>query len=72
MCASPQIVSRGILRSASSVASGSVVKISIRISPEMIPSFRVITFYYDTDGDIIADSMWVDVKDRCEGKVNRH
>ncbi|KAK9960652.1 hypothetical protein ABG768_008497 [Culter alburnus] len=63
------IVSRGILRKASSVASGSVIKISIQISPEMIPSFRVITFYYDTDGDIIADSVWVDVKDRCEGKL---
>ncbi|XP_039530527.1 complement C4-B [Pimephales promelas] len=63
------IVSRGMLRTASSVASGSTVKISIGISPEMIPSFRVISFYYDTDGDIIADSVWVDVENRCEGKL---
>lgn len=61
-----------MLRTASSVASDSEVKISILISPEMIPSFRVIAFYYDTDGDIIADSLWVDVQDRCEGKVSRH
>jgi len=60
-----------MLRTASSVASGSTVKISIGISPEMIPSFRVISFYYDTDGDIIADSVWVDVENRCEGKVSR-
>lgn len=69
MCASFQIVSRGMLRTASSIASGSAVKISIQISPEMIPSFRVIAFYY-TDVDIIADSVWVDVEGWCEGKVN--
>lgn len=70
MCVSLQILSRGMLRSASSVASGSVVKISIRISPEMIPSFRVIAYYYDTNGDAIANSVWVDVEDKCEGKVH--
>uniref|UniRef100_A0A8C1U0V1 Complement 4B (Chido blood group) n=1 Tax=Cyprinus carpio TaxID=7962 RepID=A0A8C1U0V1_CYPCA len=64
------ILSRGMLRSASSAASGSVVKISIRISPEMIPSFRVIAYYYDTNGDAIANSVWVDVEDKCEGKVH--
>ncbi|KTG43556.1 hypothetical protein cypCar_00007550 [Cyprinus carpio] len=63
------ILSRGMLRSASSAASGSVVKISIRISPEMIPSFRVIAYYYDTNGDAIANSVWVDVEDKCEGKL---
>ncbi|KAK7157442.1 hypothetical protein R3I93_008812 [Phoxinus phoxinus] len=63
------IVSRGMLRTASSVASGSAVKISIQISPEMTPSFRVIAFYYDTDGDIVADSVWVDIEDKCEGKL---
>ncbi|XP_050986493.1 complement C4-B [Labeo rohita] len=63
------ILSRGMLRSAKSEASGSVVKTIINISPEMIPSFRVIAFYYDTNGDIIADSVWVDVEDKCEGKL---
>uniref|UniRef100_A0A8C0YE72 Complement C4B (Chido/Rodgers blood group) n=1 Tax=Cyprinus carpio carpio TaxID=630221 RepID=A0A8C0YE72_CYPCA len=66
------ILSRGMLRSASSAASGSVVKISIRISPEMIPSFRVIAYYYDTNGDAIANSVWVDVEDKCEGKIKLH
>ncbi|XP_067305139.1 complement C4-B [Pseudorasbora parva] len=62
-------VSRGMLRTARSVASGSAGKISLHIRPEMTPSFRVIAYYYDTDGDIIADSVWVDVEDRCEGKL---
>uniref|UniRef100_A0A672KKA6 Complement C4-like n=1 Tax=Sinocyclocheilus grahami TaxID=75366 RepID=A0A672KKA6_SINGR len=72
MCVFLQILSRGMLRSASSVASSSEVKIAIHISPEMIPSFRVIGFYYDTNGDIIADSVWVDVEDKCEGKLKLH
>lgn len=35
----------------------------------MVPSFRLIGYYYDQRGNIIADSMWVDVKDECEIKV---
>ncbi|KAK2903268.1 hypothetical protein Q8A67_007981 [Cirrhinus molitorella] len=63
------ILSRGMLRSATSQASSSVVKAFIDIRPEMIPSFRVIAFFYDTNGDIIADSIWMDVEDKCEGKL---
>ncbi|XP_065117363.1 complement C4-A-like [Paramisgurnus dabryanus] len=63
------IVSRGSLRETNSVALSSVVKLRIPISSEMIPSFRLIAFFYDMGGDIIADSVWVDVKDMCEGKL---
>ena len=35
----------------------------------MIPSFRLIGFYYLQNGDIIADSVWVDVEDVCEAKL---
>ncbi|XP_073728066.1 complement C4-B isoform X2 [Misgurnus anguillicaudatus] len=63
------ILSRGSLRETSSVALSSVVKLRIPISSEMIPSFRLIGFFYDVGGDIIADSLWVDVKDMCEGKL---
>ncbi|KAI7806480.1 putative complement C4 [Triplophysa rosa] len=62
-------LSRGSLREARSVDSSSLVKIHILITPEMIPSFRLIGFYYNTGGDIIADSVWVDVKDTCGGKL---
>ncbi|XP_073703933.1 complement C4-B [Garra rufa] len=63
------ILSRGMLRSAKSQASSAVVKAFIDISPEMIPSFRVVAYYYDTNGDIVADSIWIDVEDNCEGKL---
>lgn len=62
------IVSRGMLRSTGSVASGSEVKKSIQIHPNMTPSFRLIAFYYIKEGDIIADSVWVDVEDTCDGE----
>uniref|UniRef100_A0A3B3SW33 Complement C4B (Chido/Rodgers blood group) n=1 Tax=Paramormyrops kingsleyae TaxID=1676925 RepID=A0A3B3SW33_9TELE len=46
----------------------SVARSSILVGSDLIPSFRVIGYYYNQAGDIIADSLWVDVKDVCEGK----
>lgn len=39
------------------------------ITANMVPSFRVIGYYFDQDGRIIADSAWVDVRDKCEINV---
>lgn len=39
------------------------------IKANMVPSFRVIGYYFDQSGKIIADSVWVDVKDECEINV---
>ncbi|XP_052002681.1 complement C4-like [Xyrauchen texanus] len=64
------VLSRGTLKEAKSVASSSLVKIGIHLSLDMIPFFRVIGYYYDTNGDIIADSVWVDAEDMCEGKLS--
>lgn len=36
----------------------------------MVPSFRLIGYYHNTNGEIVADSIWVDVKDECEGRVS--
>ncbi|XP_017326706.1 complement C4-B [Ictalurus punctatus] len=63
------VLSKGTLRKSSSVAIGNVATIQLNISPDMIPSFRLIGYYYNTHGEIIADSIWIDVKDVCEGKV---
>lgn len=69
MC-SLQVLSKGTLRKSSSVAIGDVATIQLNINPDMIPSFRLIGYYYNTHGEIIADSIWIDVKDVCEGKVS--
>ncbi|CAB1334784.1 unnamed protein product [Coregonus sp. 'balchen'] len=63
------VFSRGVLRKQGSVKSGDLTKILLPITPDMTPSFRLIGYNYDQNGDIIADSVWVDVKDICEGTV---
>ncbi|XP_029442265.1 complement C3-like [Rhinatrema bivittatum] len=49
-----------------------LVSMSLQITPEFIPSFRVVAYYYVASGDvkeIVADSVWVDVKDTCMGTL---
>ncbi|KAJ8004754.1 hypothetical protein DPEC_G00139570 [Dallia pectoralis] len=63
------VLSRGLLRSGGSVKAGDTTKIQLPVTHAMTPSFRLIGYYYGQSGDIIADSVWVDVKDVCEGEV---
>lgn len=35
----------------------------------MVPALRLVAYYYSQAGRIVADSVWVDVKDVCKGKV---
>ncbi|XP_072572161.1 complement C4-B [Paramormyrops kingsleyae] len=64
------VLSKGVLRESKSLQTESVARSSISVSSDLIPSFRVIGYYYNQAGDIIADSLWVDVKDVCEGKIS--
>uniref|UniRef100_A0AAY5E855 Complement 4B (Chido blood group) n=1 Tax=Electrophorus electricus TaxID=8005 RepID=A0AAY5E855_ELEEL len=66
------VLNKGILKKTSSLIAADLTKISLAVSSDMTPSFRLIGYYYDTNGEIIADSVWVDVKDVCEGKVNHN
>uniref|UniRef100_A0AAY5EKH7 Complement C4 gamma chain n=1 Tax=Electrophorus electricus TaxID=8005 RepID=A0AAY5EKH7_ELEEL len=63
------VLNKGILKKTSSLIAADLTKISLAVSSDMTPSFRLIGYYYDTNGEIIADSVWVDVKDVCEGKI---
>lgn len=39
----------------------------------MVPAFRFLAYYFIANQgrqEIVADSVWVDVMDVCEGKVN--
>uniref|UniRef100_A0A8C7PKM7 Complement 4B (Chido blood group) n=1 Tax=Oncorhynchus mykiss TaxID=8022 RepID=A0A8C7PKM7_ONCMY len=64
-----EVFSRGVLTKQGSVKSGDLTKVQLPITPDMTPSFRLIGYYYDQKGDIITDSVWVDVDDACEGTV---
>lgn len=48
---------------------------TIRVTSEMLPSFRVLAFYVlprgaGQDPELVADSIWIDVNDRCMGMVS--
>uniref|UniRef100_A0A671UDF2 Complement C4B (Chido/Rodgers blood group) n=1 Tax=Sparus aurata TaxID=8175 RepID=A0A671UDF2_SPAAU len=62
------MVSRGVLIKTGSHRLGTSVRDNLLITSDMVPSFRLIGYYYDQQGNIITDSVWVDVRDEC--KIN--
>ncbi|KAJ8354546.1 hypothetical protein SKAU_G00221130 [Synaphobranchus kaupii] len=64
------VLSRGELRKSDKVTAQEATSIMLSISSDLTPSFRLIGYYYNQGGEIIADSVWVDVKDVCEGKIS--
>ncbi|KAM4600956.1 complement C4-B [Polymixia lowei] len=63
------VFSRGALVQQNSLTAGIAATFKLAITSDMTPSFRLIGYYYNERGDIITDSVWVDVKDECEKKV---
>ncbi|NXW64348.1 CO4 protein, partial [Eurystomus gularis] len=46
--------------------------INLKITQKMVPSFRFLAYYFIANEgrqEIVADSVWVDVTDVCEGKI---
>nr|AIN40972.1 C3 complement component [Ginglymostoma cirratum] len=46
--------------------------LQIPVTPNLIPSFRLLVYYYLIKGpatEMVADSVWVDVKDTCMGRL---
>ncbi|NXS20298.1 CO4 protein, partial [Mystacornis crossleyi] len=46
--------------------------INLKITEKMVPAFRFLAYYFigkEGQQEIIADSVWVDVTDVCEGKI---
>ncbi|XP_029458609.1 complement C4-A-like [Rhinatrema bivittatum] len=42
----------------------------LSITKAMVPAFRLIAYYFiRNQNEIIADSVWIDIKDVCEGKI---
>ncbi|XP_030606148.1 complement C4-B-like isoform X2 [Archocentrus centrarchus] len=63
------VLSRGSLIKEGSLQLGITVKHNLLITPDMVPSFRVIGYYHNANDQLIADSVWVDVRDECELNV---
>ncbi|KAL7845318.1 hypothetical protein AOLI_G00235100 [Acnodon oligacanthus] len=47
----------------------SVVTLSVPVTKDMLPSFRVVAYYHVGASEVVADSVWVDVKDTCMGSL---
>uniref|UniRef100_A0A803T6H3 Complement C3 n=1 Tax=Anolis carolinensis TaxID=28377 RepID=A0A803T6H3_ANOCA len=50
-------------------AGQNLVTMPLSITPNLIPSFRIVAYYQVNNGEIVADSVWVDVKDTCMGTL---
>nr|XP_046263023.1 complement C3-like [Scatophagus argus] len=65
------ILSRGqLVKSGRYKTKGQVlISLIIPIAKEMLPSFRIVAYYHTDDNEVVADSVWVDVKDSCMGSL---
>ncbi|XP_070597683.1 A.superbus venom factor 1 [Erythrolamprus reginae] len=50
-------------------AGQNLVTMNLRITPDLIPSFRFVAYYQVGNNEIVSDSVWVDVKDTCMGTL---
>ncbi|KAM6294066.1 LOW QUALITY PROTEIN: A.superbus venom factor 1-like [Aegotheles albertisi] len=50
-------------------AGQSLVTMSLPVTTELIPSFRIVAYYYVMPSEVVADSIWIDVKDTCMGSL---
>ncbi|XP_030587731.1 complement C3-like [Archocentrus centrarchus] len=44
------------------------ISLSVRITKDMLPSFRIIA-YYHTHDEVVSDSVWVNVNDACKTEL---
>ncbi|XP_043939119.1 complement C4-B isoform X2 [Protopterus annectens] len=62
------IISKGRILDIKKIARTLVTVVHLHVEENMIPSFRFVAYYY-RGKEIVADSVWVDVIDRCAGKL---
>nr|XP_046262998.1 complement C3-like isoform X2 [Scatophagus argus] len=63
------IMSRGQLVKYGQYETGAMISMTLIITKEMLPSFRIIAYCLTNDNEVVADSVWVDVKDSCMGSL---
>uniref|UniRef100_A0A3Q2SYG7 Complement C3 n=1 Tax=Fundulus heteroclitus TaxID=8078 RepID=A0A3Q2SYG7_FUNHE len=42
----------------------------LSVTKEMLPSFRIVAYYHPNSEEVVADSVWVDVKESCMGSLS--
>ncbi|XP_073698015.1 uncharacterized protein [Garra rufa] len=46
-----------------------LVTLPVTVTKDMVPSFRFVAYYHVGSSEVVSDSVWVDVKDTCMGKL---
>ncbi|XP_050959799.1 complement C3-like isoform X4 [Labeo rohita] len=46
-----------------------LVALPVSVTKDMVPSFRFVVYYHVGSSEVVSDSVWVDVKDTCMGKL---
>ena len=69
MC--PQVVSKGLLLLAQSMdaVAGGTTTISVPVSADMSPSFRLVVMAVTRKGEIVTDAVWVPIEGISMHKV---
>ncbi|XP_077339846.1 complement C4-like isoform X1 [Lithobates pipiens] len=62
------VLNKGQIMELKSIEKSEFMVFSVPVSTKLIPSFRIIAYYY-LDSEIVANSVWIDVSDVCEGKL---
>ncbi|XP_062388596.1 complement C3-like [Sardina pilchardus] len=65
------ILSKGLLVSVGRLRrqGQEMISLSLPVTKEMVPSFRIVAYYHVGSSEVVSDSVWVDVKDTCMGTV---
>ncbi|XP_065275519.1 complement C3-like [Emys orbicularis] len=50
-------------------AGQNLVIMSLPITPDLVPSFRIVAYYQVGNSEIVADSVWLDIQDTCMGTL---
>uniref|UniRef100_A0A7N9ASP1 Complement C3-like n=1 Tax=Mastacembelus armatus TaxID=205130 RepID=A0A7N9ASP1_9TELE len=63
------IFSRGQLMRYGQYERAPMIAITLSVGKDMLPSFRIIAYYYTVDNEVVSDSVWVKVRDSCMGSL---
>ncbi|XP_067261320.1 complement C3-like isoform X2 [Chanodichthys erythropterus] len=47
----------------------SLFSLSLPVTKDMVPSFRIVAYYHVGSSEVVSDSVWVNVKDTCMGTL---